>query len=123
MESFKFIDVPNMSVDSEIHEISFSNRPQMMGHGMIINGQVFISDLSQHRVLTWTDLERALTNGTPDAIIGAKDLDDTDPDKTKDGLFWPLRLAFDGERLWVGEYKFSGRILSYPITDGRGSKR
>ena len=64
-------------------------------------------------MLARQDLDAAVAGDDPDAILGAKDLEDTDPDKTKSGLFWPLRVEFDGERLWVGEYKFSGRVLSY----------
>jgi len=87
----------------------------MIGQGIINNNQVFISDLNNHRVLIWRDIASALDGLEPDTILGANDLDDTDPDKTKAGLFWPLRLDVDGDRLWVGEYKFSGRVLSYSV--------
>ena len=113
MDTFKFVKVSKLSEDSVFEEIQTSDRPQMIGHGIIKDEQVFISDLSQNRVLAWQDLAAAVSGDDPNAILGAKDLEDTDPDKTKSGLFWPLRLDLDGERLWVGEYKFSGRVLSY----------
>ena len=113
MDAFKFIKVSKLSEDGALEEIQTSDRPQMIGHGIIKDGQVFISDLSQNRVMAWQDLGAAVAGDDPDAILGADDLKDTDPDKTKNGLFWPLRLDVDGERLWVGEYKFSGRVLSY----------
>jgi len=30
-----------------------------------------------------------------------------------DKLFWPGAVSFDGNYLWVGEFKFSGRILRF----------
>ena len=115
MEAFKFVKVAKISADIALQEIQFSDRPQMIGHGIIKNEQVFISDLSQHRILAWKSLKTALAGDDPDAILGASNLEDTDPDKTREGLFWPLRLDFNGDRLWVGEYKFSGRVLSYRV--------
>ena len=113
MDAFTFVKVSKLSEDGALEKIQISDRPQMIGHGIITDGRVFISDLSQNQVLAWQDLDAAVAGDDPDAILGATSLDDTDPDKTKSGLFWPLRLEFDGERLWVGEYKFSGRVLSY----------
>ena len=113
MDAFTFVKVSKLSEDGALEKIQISDRPQMIGHGIITDGRVFISDLSQNQVLAWQDLDAAVAGDDPDAILGAKDLEDTDPDKTKSGLFWPLRVEFDGERLWVGEYKFSGRVLSY----------
>ena len=37
----------------------------------------------------------------------------TRPDTTRSGLFWPSTLSFDGRWLWVGEFKFSGRIVGF----------
>lgn len=119
MDAFKFIKVSKISADADFQELRFSERPQMIGHGIIKDGQLFLSDISQHQVLAWKSIETALEGDEPDAIIGATSLEDTDPDKTRSGLFWPLRLDFDGDQLWVGEYKFSGRVLSYPIVKQR----
>ena len=113
MDSFKFVKISKLSKDSALKEIQASDKPQMIGHGIIKDGNVFISDLSRNQVLAWQDLNAAVAGEDPDAILGATNLEDTDPDKTNGGLFWPLRLDFDDERLWVGEYKFSGRVLSY----------
>ncbi len=115
MDNFKFMKVKDIADDMTLLEFTYSERPQMIGHGIINNNQVFISDLNNHRILIWQDIASALDGLEPDTILGANDLDDTDPDKTKAGLFWPLRLDVDGDRLWVGEYKFSGRVLSYSV--------
>jgi hypothetical protein len=46
-------------------------------------------------------------------VLGEKDLEDTTPEIGKDKLFWPAGISFDGNYLWVGEFKFSGRILRF----------
>ena len=46
-------------------------------------------------------------------VFPRSDMDDVDPDTRSDGLFWPQTLAWDGQRLWVGEYKFSGRVVGF----------
>ena len=55
----------------------------MQGHGIIQDGQVFISDLSHHQVLAWKEVEAAVAGGEPDAILGANSIDDIDPDKNQ----------------------------------------
>ena len=50
-----------------------------------------------------------------DVILGAENLDEITPEIGHDKLFSPAGLAFDGSFLWVGEFKFSGRILRFSI--------
>jgi len=35
------------------------------------------------------------------------------PELTRNQFFWPGAIAFDGTYLWVGEFKFSGRLLRF----------
>ena len=72
-----------------------------------------MADLDFNRVYVWNELQSALDGEQADALLGASNWDDVDPDTAQNGLFWPLRLAFDGSTLFVSEYKFSGRVLSY----------
>ena len=83
--------------------------------GLVSQGRVFRADQGYNRVYAWRRLEDALAGGQPDALLGATNWNDTDPDTTQDGLFWPTQLDFDGERLWVGEFKFSGRVVAFRI--------
>jgi hypothetical protein len=53
-------------------------------------------------------------------LLGAKDDSDRSARIGRDKLFWPGALAFDGGYLWVGEFKFSTRILRFrPRQSGR----
>ena len=58
-------------------------------------------------------MDEALSGAAPDAVLGAESLRDTDPEIGRDSVFWPNRLAYDGDYLWVGEFKFSGRLLRF----------
>ena len=83
------------------------------------HGKLIVADTSFNRVHIWDSLDKALTGAAPDAILGQKDASGKEPIKARDGLFMPARACFDGENLFVGEFKFSGRLLKYkgqPVT-------
>jgi hypothetical protein len=46
-------------------------------------------------------------------MLGAEEGKESIPLIGKDNLFWPAACAFDGTHLWIGEFKFSGRLLRY----------
>ena len=77
------------------------------------NGHLFISDKGYHRVLAWEDKYDAMAGDAPTAILGATDMNDFGPNIGEDSLFWPSEIAMDGSDLWVGEYKFSGRLVRF----------
>lgn len=57
----------------------------------------------------------------PDALLGAGDDQDRNPEIGRDKLFMPGTIAFDGSYLWVGEFKFSGRVLRFSPKEQRSS--
>ncbi len=83
------------------------------GEAILSHGKVFVADTGFHRVHVWDSLDDALAGLAPAAILGQADASAKDPKKAQDGLFQPTHLAFDGTRLWVGEFKFSGRLLEF----------
>jgi hypothetical protein len=59
-------------------------------------------------------VEDAVAGRTPDVVLG--DANPAAPPRiTERTLFWPGAPAFDGSYLWVGEFKFSGRILRFSV--------
>jgi len=81
----------------------------------IDNNHLFVADTCFNRVLIWNETP---TSGEdqPDVVIGQNSFENDLPPKfTRDGLFWPAGVWFDGSYLWVGEYKFSHRVLRYSI--------
>jgi len=80
---------------------------------LIRGEQLFAADRNHNRIYAWKKLSSALDGAPPQVFLGASGSGDINPEIGKASLFWPASLAHDGERLWVGEYKFSGRLVAY----------
>jgi hypothetical protein len=80
---------------------------------LLKDGKLYVADTCNSRVLIWDSVEDAITGKLPSIALGEKDLVDTTPEIGRDKLFWPAGISFDGSYLWVGEFKFSGRILRF----------
>ena len=89
-----------------------TNLPQ---YALVTNGSLMVADTSNNRVLIWERIEDAMAGNDVDVILGAEDLNDITPEIGRDTLFWPAGLAFDGSYLWVGEFKFSERIVRFSV--------
>lgn len=76
-------------------------------------GHLFIGDTGFNRVHIWTDIDNAISGSDADFILGTAAGEERMPLIGKDNLFWPATCAFDGTHLWIGEFKFSGRLLRY----------
>lgn len=90
--------------------VSF-NLPQ---NAIVARGSLFVADTGNHRVFIWKDVSEAIAGKLPDVELG-KGGPDVPPWPTKDGFFNPAGLAFDGSYLWVGEFKFSFRLLRFSV--------
>ncbi len=75
--------------------------------------KLFIVDNSNNRVQVWNDITDAKNGLTADTILGQSNSIDVNNKKTRDGLFWPSGICFNGKDLWVGEFKFSGRLVKF----------
>lgn len=89
---------------------SFLNLPQ---GALVSDNHLFIADTNQSRVFCWESITDAINGSFPEVILGKQDCSNTDPAIGIDSLFWPAGLAFHNDRLWVGEFKFSGRVVGF----------
>nr|MCS5679137.1 hypothetical protein [Acidimicrobiales bacterium] len=80
------------------------------------NGHLFIADTGNSQVLVWEDVADALAGRSADVILGASGPSDTQPEISRNQMFWPAAASFDGTYLWVGERKFSGRLIRFSPT-------
>ncbi|MBM3123966.1 MAG: hypothetical protein FJZ87_02710 [Chloroflexi bacterium] len=87
----------------------------MASSAITANGHLFVADANNNRVLVWQSVESALAGAPFDLILGEDDASDRVPEIGADKLFWPTRLAFDGSYLWVGEFKFSERLVRFSV--------
>jgi len=113
----------------EISALSLSSKPKILpidpqdishrfngiGGAIVKDGHLLIADTGFGRIFIWTNMNDALAGKKADIVLGAEDLNETVQEIGRDKLFWPASLAFDGSFLWVGEFKFSGRILRFSV--------
>ncbi|MBM4402119.1 MAG: hypothetical protein FJ044_02645 [Candidatus Cloacimonetes bacterium] len=85
----------------------------------VSHGHLFIGDTGFNRVLIWKNIEDALLGKKADVILGEtgrmEKAEEAKPKIGKDKLFWPAIPSFDGSFLWLGEFKFSERILRFSV--------
>ena len=80
---------------------------------LIADGRLFVANRSFNRVDVWDHVEDALAGRPAEALLGATDEQDRKPGIGRNKLFMPGSLAWGGGYLWVGEFKFSTRILRF----------
>jgi DNA-binding beta-propeller fold protein YncE len=88
-------------------------RFNLPGQALVAKGHLFVADRGFNRVHVWHRLEDALAGKAADALLGAENDQDRDPEIGRSKLFSPGSLAFGRGYLWVGEFKFSTRILRF----------
>ena len=88
------------------------------------DGKVFMADMGNDRVLVWNSVSE-VGNTQPimlgqgpsyydtSEFTGEVSNHDVIDSNNKDTLAMPDSLAYDGTNLWVGEFKFSGRIMRF----------
>lgn len=111
-ERIKFYMIDQLSSSAQPTHLTgiTVNLPQAV---LAIDGNLFVGDTAFNRVLIWNSISSAVAGGYPNIVLGAEDFTDTLAEIGVDKLFMPAALSFDGEYLWVGEFKFSGRILRF----------
>ncbi len=79
---------------------------------LVYDGHLFVGDTVFNAVHIWTNINDAINGKAADILLGEKE---RTPKIGIDTLFWPATLAFDGSYLWVGEFKFSERLLRFSV--------
>jgi hypothetical protein len=113
--SFRVYEVATLGADAEAQSIPPGDWSSILGQGIVHDGHAFLVDRGFNRVYVWERVEDALAGEPAEVLLGASGWDDTDPGVRQDALFWPDRIAWDGRRLWVGEFKFSGRVVAFEV--------
>ncbi|MSU62755.1 MAG: hypothetical protein EXS31_10225 [Pedosphaera sp.] len=80
---------------------------------LVADGRLLVCNRSFNRVEVWNRVEDALASRPADAFLGANDAQDRKPGIGRNKMFMPGSLAWGNGYLWVGEFKFSTRILRF----------
>ena len=114
----EWLVISSGSVGSSVHaiklsELSLANFRPVPGHddfpfGVSINEKgFFIALQGSDKVVGWSNVEDALNGQNPSMSFGGKD------DKSTSGTRMASTVHWDGYHLWVGEFKFSNRLLGF----------
>jgi hypothetical protein len=87
------------------------NLPQ---NAIVSHGSLFVADSGFNKVYIWRNVDDAYAGFEADVILG-KGVKFSPSKIGRDTFFTPAGLAFDGNYLWVGEFKFSGRMVRFTI--------
>ena len=117
--SVKIYRVDNLSNKAQpttLGGIGTFNLPQ---GAIVSHDHLFVGDTGFNRVHIWEKIEDALAGKDPDVLLGTTEprimSEEAKPQIGKNKLFWPAVPAFDGSYLWVGEFKFSERLLRFSV--------
>ena len=105
--------IDELSSTAQATRLGGPGRFNLPGKCVIAKGHLFVADTSFNRVQVWHRAEDALAGSPPDVLLGAQNDQDRNPEIGRDKFFMPGTVAFDGSYLWVGEFKFSTRILRF----------
>ena len=72
----------------------------------------FITLQGDNHVVGWYSIEDALSGMSPDVTLGSGA-----GTKAKDAIKLANAVDWDGSHLWVGEFKFSTRMLAFAPTE------
>ena len=77
---------------------------------LVADNHLFICDNNLNRIIAWQSIQDAINGSNPDAVLGQAECR---PAIGVNTLFCPQGLASHRNRLWVGEYKFSSRLVGF----------
>jgi len=104
------IRVVDVTTDAAPRELPIRTNLPMQARLLPIG--LVVADTAFHRVLVYADVAAALAGAAPLVTLG----DGGDrPRAAADGLFLPGAVAQAGPYLLVGEFKFSNRLLGFPL--------
>ncbi len=112
--------INNQAADFSInvinHSDEFSATSRVSPTGVwVYNNSLFVADGSNNRVVVWSRFPESEMN-EPDIVLGQPDFQSTYPVNSKDRLhIFPNSVNFDGTFLWVGETKWSNRLLRFSV--------
>ncbi len=86
---------------------------------MTYNGSLAISNQSFHNVLFWDDIDDAPDQDKMVVLGQPSNSPSNSPAIGQNRLFMPGSMLFENNHLWVGEHKFSSRVLRFS-TGGTG---
>ncbi len=113
-QSVTAFEVAKLAANASGMVIGGQGRFNLPQGACVAKGQLFIANTNFNQVHAWRRVEDAVAGRNPDVVLGDPS-PAAAPRATDRELFWPGVPAFDGNYLWLGEFKFSGRLLRFSV--------
>ncbi len=108
------IKVTNRSEEPDFSGMPAYARLSLPAGVFVYGNRLFVSDNGNNRVLIWSKFPES-GKDEPDIVLGQKDFASNYPSNSREGLFMPAYLSYDGSFLWVGEMKWSNRLVRFSV--------
>lgn len=89
-----------------------TNRLNLVASAISFQGSLAVANRGLHQVLLWKNIEDA-GDFSKVIVLGQSNFQNTQAAIGNDRLFMPSTLLSLDNALWVGEFKFSSRILKF----------
>jgi len=114
IELYKVSDIETKGAKAEAYATVGAVGDFNLPDSTIVKGdKLFIADTGFNRIHVWHSIQDAKDGKPADTILGQSNALERNTKKSEDGLFWPRKMCFNGRDLWVGEFKFSGRLVKF----------
>lgn len=81
--------------------------------GQVRDGKLYVAESAGSKVHIWNHIRDAIDGKPADVLLGETNPPDRIPETARDKVHYPWALCHDGNYLWVGEVKFSERLLRF----------
>lgn len=103
---------------SLVERLSGKMRFNLPQGAVVSRKMLIIGDTGFSRTEIWNNIEKAIEGNKPDIVWGYQGSEDMSiesikPKIGKTDLFWPAVASYDGNYIWLGEFKFSERLLRF----------
>ena len=105
--------VKSLGADAKPETVGGRGVYNILQSAQVVGDRLFIAETGAGRVHAWKSVEDAIAGKRADVLIGSRDFDDFTQECARDKLHTPAAVWFDGVYLWVGETKFSERLLRF----------
>jgi len=109
---FRVAELSANAAGSRVGGVGVFNLPQ---GATVAAGALFVANTSFNGLHVWRNAEDAMASRPAGAILGTNAGPGKAPQIGDATLFWPGGAAFDGSYLWLGEFKFSQRLLRFGV--------
>ena len=121
---YQYTDQDNNVVTKKMYErTTISSMYDML---ITDDDMLVITNMGDNRIVVWSDITDAFDNKPVSCVIGHSEKSYTTDDlygiydyhypvgaPYENTLYMPNNLCFDGKNVWVGEYKWSNRLVRY----------